>query len=642
MGKRKKRSGYGRKKRHFAGNQHCSVPQRVAEEHSDESSPDSSGDSEPEVSFASSVKLVDLLFADDSSEDSNGESSVGESATDCESNAADCASDCEGLSTFGGPVSEQSVDGFRLVDLECLSELILSAAVCHACGGELRLNEKSRWGLAVELSLWCVGCEAENTHFMSNKAGRCFEVNRRAVLGGRLAGIGRAGLATLCGVLNMPSPMAQKSYHRHEQCLIQAATSVAEASMVQAAKDVRAVQEQQGMERPGDLAVTSDGTWMRRGHTSLHGVTTVIAWPTGQVLDYEVLSKFCQQCATRHAQVAAGKMSQEDYLEWEHAHAADCDVTTRSSSGSMEVQGAQLEWDRSLASRGLRYLTFIGDGDSKAFSAVRDRRPYGPDVDITKEECVGHVQKRVGSRLRELKKRLGTTKLTDGKPIGGAGRLPNRTIDMLQTYFGMAIRANGGDLQAMAKACWAALLHKVALSPRQRHRFCPLGVESWCGWQREKGGAKEVYTPKDSLPEAIFEVIKPIWQQLCDKSLLERCLRGATQNRNEAWNGTLWAICPKTKFCGTQVVKLSAALACMKFNHGSVMFGRVLTAMGITPGRYTDAHLADTDDARLKYAARKGSAMAKRARKRRRRIRKGLEDEAVEAEGIPYAAGIAD
>ena len=118
---------------------------------------------------------------------------------------------------------------------------------------------------------------------------------------------------------------------------------------------------------------------------------------------------------------------------------------------------------------------------------------------------MGLVQKRVGTRLRELKKRLGASKLSNGCPIGGAGRLPGRLINMVQTYFGMAIRSNGGDLQAMVKACWAALFHKVAfLEDSKRYRYCSEGASSWCGWQRKKAGAEEDYVPKDNLPIAMY------------------------------------------------------------------------------------------------------------------------------------------
>ncbi len=45
-----------------------------------------------------------------------------------------------------------------------------------------------------------------------------------------------------------------------------------------------------------DIAVSFDGTWAKRGHTSLFGVVYVISVDTGEVLDYEVLSNFCKTC----------------------------------------------------------------------------------------------------------------------------------------------------------------------------------------------------------------------------------------------------------------------------------------------------------------------------------------------------------
>ena len=85
---------------------------------------------------------------------------------------------------------------------------------------------------------------------------------------------------------------------------------------------------------------------------------------------------------------------------------------------------------------------------------ITEQAVYG-DVEVTKLECVGHVQKRLGSRLRSLKKRLGQTRLEDGKTIGGAGRLIKTTIDKLQVYYGKAIRNNSHDLQAMKNAVMA-------------------------------------------------------------------------------------------------------------------------------------------------------------------------------------------
>lgn len=69
----------------------------------------------------------------------------------------------------------------------------------------------------------------------------------------------------------------------------------------------------------------------------------------------------------------------------------------------MEASGAVDLYTRSTE-KGVRYIPFIGDGDSKAYSEVCQAQPYGPAVYIPKEECVSHVTKRMGTALRALAK----------------------------------------------------------------------------------------------------------------------------------------------------------------------------------------------------------------------------------------------
>ncbi|GFV87078.1 uncharacterized protein TNCV_5112961 [Trichonephila clavipes] len=73
----------------------------------------------------------------------------------------------------------------------------------------------------------------------------------------------------------------------------------------------------------------------------------------------------------------------------------------KGSASNMETVGAYRIFERSEANRSLRYKSYYGDGDSKALNNVKDI--YGYDS-VVKYECIGHVQKRVGSRLRKLKK----------------------------------------------------------------------------------------------------------------------------------------------------------------------------------------------------------------------------------------------
>ncbi|KZC14695.1 hypothetical protein WN55_07192, partial [Dufourea novaeangliae] len=43
----------------------------------------------------------------------------------------------------------------------------------------------------------------------------------------------------------------------------------------------------------------------------------------------------------------------------------------------------------------------------------------------------------------------------------------------------------------------------------------------------------------------LVQVIKPIYTDLSQDNLLERCLGGNTQNNNESFNGLLWHFAPK-------------------------------------------------------------------------------------------------
>ena len=71
----------------------------------------------------------------------------------------------------------------------------------------------------------------------------------------------------------------------------------------------------------------------------------------------------------------------------------------------METVGAITFFQRSIEKYNLRYLKFKGDGDTESFVKVVEAKPYG-DMTIKKLECVGHVQKRLWTRLRNTKKKF--------------------------------------------------------------------------------------------------------------------------------------------------------------------------------------------------------------------------------------------
>jgi hypothetical protein len=92
--------------------------------------------------------------------------------------------------------------------------------------------------------------------------------------------------------------------------------------------------------------------------------------------------------------------------------------------------------NRSVHTRGISYTKYLGDGDSKPYQRVVTKNPYGPNISVTKLECVSHVQKRIGARLRRLVKEKTVTKLHDSKSLGGKGCLTESLTEGLQNYYG--------------------------------------------------------------------------------------------------------------------------------------------------------------------------------------------------------------
>ena len=575
MGNRKNRGRkYRRKKKVFYGPKNLPEVATGDEADAEEVAPTHSRS-------ASARKLLELSPWDNNScreiSDNSDSTSSGTSSGTSASNSESEADDDDAANT-----------GNRVIDFQSLQNAISTMCVCSHChSGDVKLIETSREGLGSAFLLECQNKECmESLSFSSSPKSRFYDVNRRSVLAMRRIGRGYTSMQKFCGIMNLPPPLRERHFQRHQRALQQAATVVATRSMNIAAEEL--LQEQSD----GEVAVTFDGTWQRRGFSSLNGVFVCISWSTGRVLDFHVSSKFCHRCTSINSRLESSAVSKQEYEKLMEEHKESCTVNTTRSSPGMESEAARILWMRSEAKRKLKYVTYIGDGDSKGYKEVCQAKPY-PDREVVKEECIGHIQKRMGKALRDLKKAKKGEKLSDGLGIGGPGRLTDKLIDTLQTYYGLAIRQHSNDLQPMAKAIWAGLLHRCSTDAKPQHHCCPDGIDSWCGYKRMEAGAQAKYHHHNIIPKAVMEVIKPVYLRLADRSVLEKCLMGATQNANEAFNGVLWRMCPKESFCSAAVVELSACIAITTFNHGAVTLSAVLEEMSCQKGTFTQSALAE-------------------------------------------------
>ena len=523
-------------------------------------------------------------------------------------------------------VDDTEISGYRLVDASILS-LIFKSLCCPDCknGDCLQLYDlaSKKKGLARCLELKCSCCSYTRTFYTSKELTRKdggkgrnkYEINVRAVYACRQIGSGHEHLKKLCCYLDMPELLTSDNYDSISKTIQASAKVVAEKSMSDAAEELKNLN---GDGKNTDVGVSVDGTWQRKGFTSMNGVITAISVDNGKVLDVSILSKSCKGCVMANVL----KSDPKRYEEWKATH--KCSLNYTGSSPNMEKVGAENIFKRSVKKRGLYYTSFYGDGDSKSFPAVEN--VYEPKRKVAKKECIGHYQKRVGTRLRKLKKNT--------KGLGGKKRLTDAKIDTLQNYFGIALRQNIGNLDAMVKGCMASMYHVAG-----HHESCPKSSESWCQFQKDKFLGTKEYKSKGELPLDIRMAILPIYKDLCKKENLSKCLHGKTQNANESFNGMIWNRIPKANHVALNTLALGVYDAIAHFNIGAKASLDIFHEMNLEAGVFMSKGLHGMNVSRKRMSAYRMSSPQKKRRKVIRHLRKKGQDKDIEKEGTTYEAG---
>ena len=123
----------------------------------------------------------------------------------------------------------------------------------------------------------------------------------------------------------------------------------------------------------------------------------------------------------------------------------------------------------------------------------------------------------------------------------------------------------------MREAIWATFHHYCSTDKNSQHEKCPIGPDSWCSWQRAAAALElsDFHHDYESLPEDVVEAIRPIYTDLSNKKLLERCVGSFTHNNNESYNQLSWKITPKIVPCGSKIVEIAANIAAGVFNGGT-------------------------------------------------------------------------
>ena len=341
-----------------------------------------------------------------------------------------------------------------------------------------------------------------------------FDINVRSVIAFREIGKGITAMQALCGYMNLVPPMQglcgymnlvppmlAVAYNNTQKGVAESYRTVANSSMLKVADELK--------QTSSDVAMSCDGSWQQRVFSSLNGLATVISIDSGKRLDFRVKKKKCIACSSWG--------SREVYKDFLSKH--ECLINHQGSSGSMESAALIEIFKASETFNGLRYVEFLGDGDTKSHHEVMVADSY-PRAAVKKLECIGHVHKRVGSRLRKLKASYKGTK--DEKAMGKL----TQQINKLQNYYGIAVRQyTGRSVYKLKTSIDAVVCHSSeADSDEQQHEMYPRDPNMRCTFHADVANKTSFYKKSGSLlPKAVKKIIKSIFMNSSDNEQLEKC-----------------------------------------------------------------------------------------------------------------------
>ncbi|GFU86694.1 uncharacterized protein TNCV_2881141 [Trichonephila clavipes] len=191
--------------------------------------------------------------------------------------------------------SEKST--YVLMNNDLWSSLLFSIKCyeCDMCSLDVECN--GACGFSTKIELKCKSIKKIfNSVFSSPRDdySKCFDANKELVEAFLKIGKGHAALELFSMAIGIHA-MDKKIFSKCLQKLYEEKCSFKEDILEISRKVVRKHHEDLLGSANGviDITVLYDGTWQKRGHSSLYGIGIVIDILTGLIIDYEILSKYC-------------------------------------------------------------------------------------------------------------------------------------------------------------------------------------------------------------------------------------------------------------------------------------------------------------------------------------------------------------
>ena len=119
----------------------------------------------------------------------------------------------------------------------------------------------------------------------------------------------------------------------------------------------------------------------------------------------------------------------------------------------------------------------------------------------------------------------------------------------------------------------AIFLHLTSNDENHDHSLCPVGENSWCFYNHDLAmkvppRSHKKMKVKVQLTEEQKVPVRQVFEELSSDDLLQKCVKGRTQNLNESFNAKIWNKCPKVRFHGKKVATFAFQVAATEHNIG--------------------------------------------------------------------------
>jgi len=145
---------------------------------------------------------------------------------------------------------------------------------CKECDGEVTFSRTCVRGLGFNLLLKCK-CKNQRRISSSPMVNTAYEINRRLLFVMRILGLGLQSTNIFCSLMELSTGFSNTTYYAFLKNLLVAAKSTFNDIQRRAIDEEKQMNANEGNVET-HLSVSGDGSWKKRGFSSLFGIATLI------------------------------------------------------------------------------------------------------------------------------------------------------------------------------------------------------------------------------------------------------------------------------------------------------------------------------------------------------------------------------